>query len=68
MGYVAFGVFYAGMPEQPTFKDQQDPIRIFKTAMTERLSKNGIIVINNQEDGALVLDFLVRQFKLDFNL
>ena len=67
LGYVAFGVIYAAMPDQPSFKDQEDPIRIFKTAMTERLSKNGVIVINNYEDGALVLDLLVRQFKLDFN-
>jgi hypothetical protein len=32
LGYVAFGVIYAAMPDQPTLKDQQDPIRIFKTA------------------------------------
>jgi hypothetical protein len=67
LGYVAFGLIYAAMPDQPTLKDQEDPIRIFKTAMTERLSKNGIIVTNTHEDGELVLDLLVRQFKLDFN-
>jgi hypothetical protein len=67
LGYISFGVVYAAMPDQPTFKDQQDPIRIFKTATTERLSKNGIIVTNNHEDGTLALDLLVRQFKLDFN-
>lgn len=67
LGYVAFGVIYAAIPDQPTLKDQQDPIRIFKTAMTERLSKNGIIVTSDNENGALVLDLVVRQFKLDFN-
>jgi len=67
LGYVAFSVIYAAMPDQPTFKDQQDPIRIFKTATAERLSKNGIVVANNHENGVLVLDLLVRQFKLDFN-
>lgn len=67
LGYVAFGVIYASMPDQPTFKDQQDPICIFKIATTERLSKNGIVVTNNHENEVLVLDFLVRQFKLDFN-
>lgn len=69
LGFVAFGVIYAPalLFDQPTFKDQQDPIRIFKTATTERLSKNGIIVTNDNENGALALDLLVRQFKLDFN-
>ncbi|HUU49407.1 MAG TPA: hypothetical protein VMW81_00405 [Nitrospinota bacterium] len=67
LGYVAFGVIYAAMPDQPTLKVQQNPIRIFKTAMTERLSKNGIVVTNNHENGVLILDLLVRQFKLDFN-
>ncbi|MBM4271559.1 MAG: hypothetical protein FJ139_05300 [Deltaproteobacteria bacterium] len=66
-GYVAFGVIYYVMPGQPTYKDQQDPITIFKTAMTERLSKNGVVVTNNHENGMLILELLVRQFKLDFN-
>ena len=69
MGFVAFGVLYAPalLIDQPNFKDQQDPIQIFKTATTERLSKNGIVVTDNHENGVLVLDLLVRQFKLDFN-
>lgn len=67
LGYVAFGVIYAAMPDQPTFKDQQDPVRIFKTAMSERLSKNGIILTNDKENDAITIDLLVRQFKLDFN-
>ena len=67
LGYVAFGVIYAAMPEQPTFKDHQDPIRIFKTAMSERLSRNGIILTNDKENDAITIDLLVRQFKLDFN-
>jgi hypothetical protein len=67
LGYIAFGVIYAVIPDQPTFKDQQDPIRIFKTAMTERLLKNDIVVTNNQEDGLLIIDLMVRQFKLDVN-
>lgn len=67
LGYVAFGVIYAAMPDQPTFKNQQDPVRIFKTAMSERLSKNGIILTNDKENDAITIDLLVRQFKLDFN-
>lgn len=67
LGYVAFGVIYAAMPDQPTFKDQQDPVRIFKTAMSERLSKNGIILTNDKENDAITIDLLVRQFKIDFN-
>lgn len=67
LGYVAFSVIYAAMPDQPTFKDQQDPVRIFKTAMSERLSKNGIILANDKENDAITIDLLVRQFKLDFN-
>ena len=67
LGYVAFGVIYAAMPDQPTFEDQQDPVRIFKTAMSERLSKNGIILTNDKENDAITIDLLVRQFKLDFN-
>lgn len=67
LGYVAFGVIYAAFPDQPTLRDQQDPIRIFKTAMTERLSKNGISVSDGMNDDSLVLDLLVRQFKIDFN-
>jgi len=67
LGYVTFGVIYAVMPDQPTLKDQQDPIRIFKTAMAERLSKNGITVINDKDNETLAVDLLVRQFKLDFN-
>jgi hypothetical protein len=67
LGYVAFGVIYAAFPDQPTLKDQQDPIRIFKTAITERLSKNGISVVDDLDSDGLVLDLLVRQFKIDFN-
>lgn len=69
LGFVTFGVIYAPalLFDQPTFKDQQDPIQIFKTAMTERLSKNGITVINDKDNETLALDLLVRQFKLDFN-
>lgn len=67
LGYVAFSVIYAAVPDQPTFKDQQDPVRIFKTAMSERLSKNGIILTNDKENDAITIDLLVRQFKLDFN-
>jgi len=67
LGYVAFGVVYAAFPDQPTLKDQQDPIRIFKTAMTERLSKNGISVAEGIDNNGLTLDLLVRQFKIDFN-
>lgn len=67
LGYVAFGVIYAAMPDQPTLKEQQDPVRIFKTAMTERLSKNGIAVINDKDNETLAVDLLIRQFKLDFN-
>lgn len=67
LGYVAFGVIYAAMPDQPTLKDQQDPIRIFKIALAERLSNNGITVINDKDNGTLAVELLVRQFKLDFN-
>lgn len=67
LGYVAFGVIYAAMPDQPTFKDQQDPVRIFKTAMSERLSKNGIILTKDKENDAITIDLLVRQFKIEFN-
>ena len=67
LGYVAFGVFYAAMPDQPTLAAQQDPVQIFKTAMIERLVKNGIIVTSDTENSALSLDLAVRQFKLDFN-
>ena len=35
--------------------------------MTERLSKNGISVITGMDNNSLVLDLLVRQFKIDFN-
>jgi len=67
LGYVAFGVIYAAMPDQPTLKEQQDPVHIFKIAMTERLSKNGITVINEKDNETIAVDLLVRQFKLDFN-
>ena len=67
LGFVFFGVYYAPalLFDQPTLKDQQDPIRIFKTATSERLSKNGITVTNDND--VLVVDLLVRQFKLDFS-
>lgn len=67
LGYVAFGVIYAAMPDQPTLKDRQDPVDIFNTAIAERLSKNGIALIRDHESDALTIDLLVRQFKLDFN-
>ncbi len=67
MAYIAFGVFYAAMPDQPTLKDQQDSVRIFQTATAERLSKNGVTVTNDKENEAIIIDLLVRQFKLDFN-
>lgn len=67
LGYVAFGVIYAAMPDQPTLKDQQDPIQIFKTAMAERLSKNGITVTKDKDNERLTVDLMVKQFKIDFN-
>lgn len=67
MGYIAFGVIYAAMPDQPAFREQDDPVRIFRTAIAERLSKNGITIINNKEDDAIAIDLFVRQLKLDFN-
>lgn len=69
LGFVFFGVYYAPalLFDQPTLKDQQDPIRIFKTATSERLSKNGITVTNDKDNDVLVVDLLVRQFKLDFS-
>jgi len=68
LGYVAFGVIYAVVPDQPTLKKQQDPIQIFKTATAERLSYNGIAVTDDNDGTALAVDLLVRKFKLDFNL
>ncbi|MEA3415785.1 MAG: hypothetical protein U9R02_06465 [Thermodesulfobacteriota bacterium] len=35
--------------------------------MTERLSKNGISVVDGLDSDGLVLDLMVRQFKIDFN-
>ena len=67
LGYVSFGIVYAAMPDQPTLKNQQDPISIFKTATAERLSRNGIIVTDDKDTDALAVELLVRQFKLDFN-
>ena len=67
MGYLAFGVFYAAIPDQPTLRDQEDPVGIFKTAMTERLSRNDIIITTNKESAPLVLELSVRRFNLDFN-
>ena len=42
----------------------EDPMRIFKTAMAERLSKNGIIVTSDNENDASAIDLLVRQFNV----
>jgi len=67
LGYVGFGIVYAAMPDQPILKNRQDPISIFKTATTERLSRNGIIVTDDKDTDALAVELLVRQFKLDFN-
>lgn len=70
IGYIAFGVLYAATDvtgvNQPTLKDQEDPVQIFRTATAERLSKNGITVTNDKEN-AVIIDILVRQFKLDFS-
>lgn len=70
IGYIAFGVLYAATDvtglNKPTIKDQEDPVRIFKTATEERLSKNGITITDDKEN-AIIIDILVRQFKLDFN-
>ena len=67
LGYVCFGVLYAAVPDQPTFQDKQDPVQVIKTAMTERLSKNGISVVSDEDSKTLVVDLAVREFKLDFN-
>ena len=69
LGFVAFGVFYAPalLIDNPALKDQQDTIKIFRSAMKERLSKNGISVTDGIDNNVLVLDLLVRQFKIDFN-
>lgn len=67
LGYLAFGVFYAAAPDQPFFQDQEDPITVFKTAMVERLLKNGVDISDKKGDNVVVLELLVRQFKLDFN-
>lgn len=68
LGYLVFGVFNAAFPDQPpTLRNQEDPIRIFKTAMTERFSRNGVVIVNNKEDDSIIMDLLVRAFKLDFD-
>ncbi len=67
LGYVTFGVIYALVPDQPTLKEQQDPIKIFRTAIAERLSKNGIAITDDRDNDVIIIDLLVRQFKLDFN-
>lgn len=67
IGYLAFGVFFAAFPDQPTLQDQEDPIRIFKTAMTERLSRNGVLIANNKDSDSIIIDLFVRTFKLDFH-
>jgi len=66
IGYLAFGVFYAAAPDQPTFQDKQDPIKVFKSAMEERLKNNGIN-ISNDVKSPIILELSVRRFKLDFN-
>jgi hypothetical protein len=67
LGYLAFGVFYAAVPDQPTFLGKEDPVKVFKTAMAERLSKNGVGISNDKDENQLMLELLVRRFKLDFN-
>lgn len=65
--YIAFGVIYAAIPDQPNLRVQQDPIGIFKIATAERLSNNGIVITNHNENDVWAIDLLVGQFKLDFN-
>lgn len=66
-GYLTFGVFYAFIPSEPTLNKRQDPIIFFKTALTERLSKNGVSVIENKSNEALIFNILVSKLKLDFD-
>jgi hypothetical protein len=66
--YVAFTVLYPALPNQPALKDQEDPIRIFQTALTERLSKNGVPVSNVEDKESLVVDLMVKDFKIDFDV
>ncbi len=67
MGYLVLGVLYAAFPDQPMLRDKQDPVKIFQTAMTERLAKNGVVIGDKNEGKVLVIDILVKKFKLDFN-
>jgi hypothetical protein len=66
--YVVFTVLYPEMPHQSPLKDQEEPIQVFKTALTERLSKNGISVVNVEDKEGLVLDLIVKQFRIDFDV
>ena len=65
LGYLAFGVFYAIAPDQPTFQEKEDPVNVFKIAMSQRLKNNGIL-ISNDNNSTVVLEILLRRFKLDF--
>jgi hypothetical protein len=67
MGYFALGILYAAVPDQPRFQSREDSITIFRTAMSERLAKNGIIVTDKNEEGAVMVDLLIKAFKLDFS-
>ena len=67
LGYLVFGVFYAAAPDQPKYQENEDPVKVFKTAMTERLSNNGVEIANGKDNNQMTLELLVRRFKLDFN-
>ena len=66
LGYLTFGVFYALAPDQPTFQEKEDPVNVFKVAMSQRLKSNGIL-ISNDNSSTVVLEILLRRFKLDFS-
>ena len=66
LGFFSFGLVSFAIPGEPSFQ-QTDLVGMFQRAFEERLNTNGIPLTKDSGKDGVVLEILVRNFRLDFN-
>ena len=66
LGFFTFGIISLAVPGEPSFQ-QTDLVGMFQKAFEERLRTNGVSITGDSRVDGIVLEVLVRNFRLEFN-